>query len=642
MPLSKPEFKNIKDVYDAVKGKWGALGAQDQEMQGLIDGTYHVPHPHPEGIENFDPEKSIIRSGWTKRHLRAFTAMFAEKPVAHHKPGIGAALKLLSEKIEGFLNTLPWAIEAGYGAFWTPAVENCGEFGRGWVEVLPKRKRWIGDPDYPRKGKGNDPETGGPIPANEGTDAYKKRRELWKKEALPPISIRSIPADSVYAIVTESYRVLKAVRYVVITLAEAAARWPEQFEEAYNDPENNDPTDEVKVYEYVDEEWYAQAAEYKEIQTLFPRTATLDSRYQHGMRMCPWVLVEAITRASTDPNKRWVPYLLEAKDVGINIDSLLTTKAINVQTHPMSLPVIESPDKAADPEKTHEVIKLSPPMALLLYGGAKLHIEGFPDLSPELESLMDRLQMAMDRSLPDVGAEIAEGSSGVAWNWRLRGQERERDMAVVLDNLSLSARRIFQAILRAIQSRWINETVYIGRETKEGTKTERLSPKDIVGQVNRIEATVKTSTIIDRNQDLGAMKMAVEEPLKLGRRWAGEHIGRIENIEEVLEESLLEELEFSDQCKGILLKRMLERADYLEQQGAATPPSQVVDAMGMIPEAAQLAVQRVMGTLPPMQGLGTTGVPEGAHPTTMLQTGVPGRGGPKPTAPGPGQAEVMP
>lgn len=625
MPLSKPEFKNIKNVYEAVKSKWGSLGAQDEEMQGLFDMTYHVPHPEPEGIENFDAEKSIIRSGWTKRHIRAFVAMFAEKPVAHHKPGIGAALKRLSEKIEGFLNALPSAIEAKYGAYWTPAVENCGIFGRGWVEVLPKRKRWVEDPDYPRKGEGTDPETGAPIPENESTKAFRARRKKWKKETLPPISIRCIPADSVYAIVTEAFRVLQAVRHVTISLAEAAVRWPEKFEEASNDREN-DPTDEVKCYEYVDEEWCAQAAEYKDIQEL------VQEPYKHHMKMCPWVLVEALTTASTDPNKRWVPYLLEAKDVGINIDSLLTKKAINTQVWPMPLPVISLPEKAAEPEKAFEFLNLSPPQALVLYGGGNLDIKGFPDLSPEAETLMERLQQARDRSLPDVGSEIAEGASGVAWNWRLRGQERERDMAVVVDNLSLSARRIFQAILRAIQSRWIDETVYIGRETKEGTRTERLSPKDIVGQVNRIEATVKTSTIIDRNQDLGAMKMAVE--LGLGKRWSGEHIAKIENIEEVLEEALLEELEFSDQCKGILLKRMLEEADYLEQQGAATPPSQVVDAMGMIPPSAQLAVQRVAG----MQGLAATGVPEEAHPNAMLRTGVPGTGGANPASPIPGGA----
>jgi len=637
MPLSKPEFKNIKDLHETVSSKWSALHAQDEEMQRLFDMTYAVPYPEPPGIENFDASQSVIRSGWTKRAIRSFVALFAEKPVAHHKPGVGAALKKLSEKIEGFLNTLPWAIEAMYGAFWSPTIENCGNFGRGWVEVLPKRQRWVGDPDYPRKGKGTDPETGEPIPANEGSDAYKARYEKWKKEALPPISIRSIPADSVKAIITEGFRVLQAVRYVEISLAEAAVRWPEQFEAAYNDPARNDPTDEVKCYEYVDEEWCAQAAEYKEVQEL------VQQPYRHHMRMCPWVLVEGLTTASTDPNKRWVPWLLEAKDVGINIDSQLTKKAINTQVWPMPQPHIKvRGPKPEGLEKGYEVITLSPPQALVTYDDSDFKIEPFPDLSPEAETLLDRLERAKDRSLPDVGSEIAEGGSdAAAWTWRLRGQERERDMAVVVNNLSLSAKRIFQAILRAIQSRWINETVYIGRETKEGTRTERLSPKDIVGQVNRIEATVKTSTIIDRNQDLGAMKMAVEEPLKLGRRWAGENIGRIENIEEVLEEALLEELEFSDECKGLLLQRMLEEADLLERQEAAVPMSQLAAEMHLLPPSAQLAVQRMTG-MPPMQGLGTTGIPEGAHPVSMTRTGVPATGGPKPTAGGPGEAEVIP
>lgn len=140
------------------------------------------------------------------------------------------------------------------------------------------------------------------------------------------------------------------------------------------------------------------------------------------------------------------------------------------------------------------------------------------------------------------------------------------------------------------------------------------------------------------------MKMAVEEPLKLGRRWAGEKIGRIENIEEVLEEALLEEMEFSDQCKSLLLTGMLEEADLLQRQEAAVPGGQLAAEMGMIPPSAQLAVQQMLGGggLPPMQGLGATGVPQGAHPTTMAQTGRPATGGPKPTSPIPGGAEVIP
>lgn len=633
--MPKPSFDDIKDLYDAIKSDWGDLEAQDKDMQSLFDMTYLVPHPEPE-IEGFDASKSIIRSGWTTDGIEGFVALFAEKPVASHEPGVGAIHRRLSERLEAMLNTLPWALEAVHGAFWSPAVENCGNFGRGWVETLPKRKRWVGDPDYPQKGKGTDPETGKEIPKNEKEAAYKTRREKWKKDILPPVSIRNIPADSVYAIVTEQYRVLKAVRYAEITLAQAYAMWPDKFGEAYNDPANK-PTDEVKCYEYVDEEWCAQAAEYEDIKEL------VSQPWPHHMGVCPWSLVEGLTTASTDPNKRWVPWLRKAKDVGIEIDSILTTKAINIQTHPMPQPVIEIPGPNPDsPEKSYELIELSPPKAVILYDGATMHIEGFPDLSPEAETLLEQLNRAKDRLLPDVGAEIAEGSAGPAWNWRLRGQERERDMAVVVDNLSLSAKRIFQNILRALLSKWINETVYIGTEGKEGRKTEQLGPKDIVGQINRINATVKTSTLIDRNQDLGAMKMAVEEPLKLGRRWSGENIGHIENIEEVLEEALLEELEFSDEFKNLLLEAMLEEADLLKQQEAAVPPNQLVSQMGLLPPSAQLAAQRVMGTMPGMQGLGASGVPQGGHPTTMTRSGVAGTGGAKPTSPLPGGAEVIP
>lgn len=630
MPLSKPEFEDIKKLYDALKGDWSELHAQDEEMLKLWDMTYDVPHAEP-AIENFTPK--IIRSGWTRRAIKAFVSLF-DKPTFRHSPGIGAPSHRISERIEGFLNAFLWAVEARFGAFWKPSVEDAGKLGRGWVEVLPKRKRWAESESYPRKGKGTDPNTGKPVPENEGEEAYKKRREQWKKEELAPISIRHLSSESVKALITERYRVLRAVRYVEVSLAEAASRWPEHFKEHEANTEN-DPTDTVECYEYVDEEWVAQAASYKEFGTLLK-----PGPYRHHMKICPWVLIEALTTSSSEPAKRWEPLLLEIKDVGIQIDALLTKKASQIQMWPFPLPVIEDPNlNSTTPEKGWETLKISPPDALLLYGGKKLHIEGFQGYEPQTTELLEELHMAKDRSLPDVGSEIAEGaSSTAAWTWRLRGDMQERDMKSVADNLSLSAKRIGQAVLRAIQSRWIDETVYIGKEGEEGVQPERLSPKDIEGQVDRIDATVKSSKITDRNSDLGAMKMAVEEPLKMGRRFAFEHYGDIENAQEVIDESLLEEIEFSQPMIQQLAMDIMERADILEQRESRVPPGEVARLMPLMPPGVQAAVRNVQ-----MQGLGASGVPLGAHPNTLTRTGAQtAMGGPKPTAPGPGEAEVMP
>jgi hypothetical protein len=628
MALPKPDFAAIKNVYDAVKSKWSKLDEQDSEMLALWNMTYPVPHCEPE-IENYEPK--VIRSGWTRRAIKTFKTLFG-KPVFRHEPGIGTAKHRLSEKIEDFLNTLPWAIEAAYGAFWDPAVEDVGKVGRGWVEVLPKRKRWLDDPDYPQQGKGNDHRTGEPVAANEGKDAYDARREHWKKDMLPAISIRHLPSHGVYAIITEGYHVLQAVRYVTISLAEAAQKWPKYFQEAYN-AEDSDPTDEVACYEYMDTEWAAQAAEYKETGEL------IQPPYRHGMRMCPWVLIEGLTTASTDPNERWEPYLLEVKDVGIAMDAQLTRKAMITETYPMPLPVIEDPAAAPEGiEKGWETIELKPPQALVLYGGKTMHIENWGGWEPEAEYLWDKLEAARERSLPDVGAQIAEGSSGTpAWTWRLRGQMQERDMRCVADNLSLGAKRVGQAMLRAVQSRWINETVYVGKETEEGTQPRGLSPKEIEGQINRIEASIKSTKLIDRNQNLGAMKMAID--MGLGKRWALQEIGEYENPEEILEEALLEEVEFSDPMKQELLADIMERADIIEARESVVPPEQVASLLPFMPPGVQAAVGNVQGGggLPPMGGLGTTGVPQGASATALTRTGVPATGGASPFAPGPGE-----
>jgi len=627
--MKKPELSDIKDLYETLKSEYGDLMAQDIEMAALDAMTYDVPHCEPD-IANYTPH--VIRSGWTRHAIKAMVALFP-RPEYRHMAGMGTTNQRLSEDIEAFLNNVPWAIEAKYGAFWTPGVENAGVFGRGWIEVLPKRKRWVSEPDYPKKGKGINPKTGEPVASDEGADAYKVRREEWKKDMLPPVSIRFLPADQVFALVTEQYRVLKAVRYAEITLEEAKTKWPDKFGDV-----EGDPTDAVSVYEYVDEEWVAQGASYSNEDSTTEDFVT--PPWRHGMRVCPWVLMEALTTASTDPNKRWEPWLREAKEVGIAMDAQLTRKAMITEIWPMPQPHLNLKASAPDGvEKGYEMMELAPPKTLVTYDDAQFQIHPWSQSEPGAEELWAKLREAMDRALPNVGSEIAEGSSGTpAWTWRLRGQMLDRDMKTVADNLSLSAKRVGQTFLRALLSQWINEPVYFGHKTKEGSRVIKLNPKeDIAGQVNRIEATVRASKLIDRNSNLGAMKLAVD--MGLGKRWALQELGEYENPQEILDEAEFEAVEYSEPMRQQRILDIMKRADLLQAQDNTVSPAEVQRLGPLMPPGIQAALG-----LPSMTGLGTTGIPQGAAPTTLTRTGVgtPQQGGPTPFAPGPGEAEVVP
>jgi len=632
--MKKPELSDITDLYDTLKSEYSELSAQDIEMAALDAMTYDVPHCEPD-IANYTPH--MIRSGWTRHAIKAMVALFP-KPEYRHMAGMGATNQRLSEDIEAFLNNVPWAIEANYGAFWVPTVENCGVFGRGWVEVLPKRKRWIGEPDYPRKGKGTDPKTGDPVASDEGAEAYKARREEWKKDMLPPVSIRFLPSDQVFGLVTEQYRVLQAVRYSEITLAEAGQKWPDKFGDV-----DGDPTDPVSCFEYVDEQWAAQSASYQGKGEEGLTTEDFVTKpWLHGMRMCPWVLVEALTTASTDPNKRWEPWLREAKEVGIAMDAQLTRRAMITEIWPMPQPHLNQ--KAPAPEgieKGWEMIELSPPKTLVTYGDATFQIHPWSQSEPGAEELWAKLREAMDRALPNVGSEIAEGSSGTpAWTWRLRGQMLDRDMKTVADNLSLSAKRIGQAFMRALLSHWINEPVYFGHKTEKGARVIKLNPKeDIAGQVNRIEATVRASKLIDRNSNLGAMKLAID--MGLGKRWALEELGEYPNPQEILDEAELEAVEYSEPMRQQRILDIMKRADLLQAREATMSPEGVQQLLGLGLPGVNAAIQG--GQLPPMGGLGASGIPMGAAPQTIERTGVEtAQGGPTPFAPGPGEAAVIP
>jgi hypothetical protein len=360
------------------------------------------------------------------------------------------------------------------------------------------------------------------------------------------------------------------------------------------------------------------------------------------MQTCPWVLVEALTTASTDPNKRWEPWLREAKEVGIAMDAQLTRKAMISEIWPMPQPhfQIKGP-KPDELEKGYEFIELSPPQALVTYDDTQFMIHPWSQSEPGAEELWEKLREFMDRSLPNVGSEIAEGSSGTpAWTWRLRGQMLDRDMKTCADNLSLSAKRIGQAFLRALLSHWVNETVYFGHKTKEGSRVIKLNPDQIAGQVNRIEATVKASKLIDRNSNLGAMKLAID--LGLGTEWALEELGEYPNPREILDRAMLERIENSEPMQQQLIMDVMKRADLLQAQEATMSPEGVQRLLGLGLPGVNAALAP-MGGLPPMGGLGAGGVPQGASFNALTRTGVgTAQGGSTPYAPGPGEAEVIP
>jgi hypothetical protein len=613
---SKPTFPQIKELHETISNSWSGRIALDKEMNELHEMTYEVRAPSPE-IENYTPR--VIRSGWTRHAIKSFKAMFADKPVFRHEPGIGTASHRQSEKIEGFLNELPWALEAKYGTFWPEAVEDVGKLGRAWVEVLPLRQRWSKSDDYPRQDE------------EESEDDYDGRRDDWKKNQLPPISIRHLPADGVRAIVTERYTVLQAVRKVTISLADAARRWPKTFQ-PFLDAKDK-PTAEVICWEYADTEWCAWAAEYKSTGEL------VGTPFKHGMKMCPWVLVEGITTASSDPTKRWEPMLFDSRDVGVAMDAQLTRKAMICEIWPLPFPVIKTNEERPLPGVPKAApIEIKPPQPLFLYSEDEFQMANWQGAEPEAENLWEKLDAARDRLLPDVGSDIATGATDTAaWTWRLRGQLAERDMKPVADNLSLGAKRIAQAECAAIMSPWIGETVYIRRKGEKGMQAIGIGPEDLKGQMNNIHAVAKISNVMDRNSDIAAARMALEPPLEMPWRWTVETILRVENPQELWDEKLLEKVERSPEYEAMLTRDVMERADMLSAEEAAATPDQIAQYLPQLSPAGQAAASQALGGIP---GVGAGGAPVGAAPQSILRTGQTTltQPGPNPAAPGPGEA----
>lgn len=631
LPIPTPE--TIKELHKTLDLDWGTLHEQDKRMLSYFDLTYDVPYPEPD-VDNF--EVQIIRGGWSRHAIKEHKAMFSSKPVFTHGSGRSITAHHLSESIEKFLNTLPWAIEAEYGPFWDPILEDVFKLGRGWCDVRPVRRRWVEDESYPQRGKGKMPD-GMEVDPNETFDEYDGRLDRWKKDQLPPISIRHLPAEHVVAVLTERYHVVMAVRKVTVSLADAARRWPERFEKELND-KNNKPNEDVVLFEYVDQYWCAILAEFKS------SSGFIGDPWPHDMGMCPWVLVEGLTTASSDPAKRWEPVLLNAEQVAVPMDSQLTRKNMITQLWPLPQPVIEDPDEAPDDvKKGREFLELKPPKALVLYGGKKFRIENWQGAEPEAENLWQKLERSMDRLLPDVGAEIAEGGTNTAaWTWRLRGQIAERDLKPVADNLSLSAKRIGQAVCRCVQSMWIHQKVYVRRKSGGGSEVIGIGPKELEGEVHSINATTKITNIVDRNSDIGAARLALQEPLSLPWRWVIENILRLENPQELRDEWFWEQIEMGPEYIQQLKMQVFQRSKILRQQQSEMPMDELAQIMPLLSPGAQAAIRRLQ--VEGVEGVGSSGLPEGAAPETIERTGVgtANQPGPKPQAETPGGAMPVP
>ncbi len=606
----KPSAVKIRDLKTSLEKAWGGQIQDDKNATELVEQTYEVDTPNPQ-ITDWKPVK--YHSGTAPEAIQRYNGLLGQRPACTVDPGWGAGAEERADDAEKFLNLLPWLIEREFGLFWEPNGDDQRRLGRGWIEVLPHPDRWSADRGYPVKGEGEG------VRKNEGDKAYNERNKKWRKQvALPPISIRHLPADDVYVVISPEFGIIEYVQKMTLTVSEVLNRWGDELPKL-KAKKDRDSTEEIEVVKYGNDEWIAYWIDSGE-------EGEIAKTFEHGMRVVPLAYTPGLTRPKRKNGKLWRSILADSGDSIKMRDELRTRQATAIKMFPLPQLVITT-DMPSGKESDKPTITMDPRKPIVLWKNETAAFAQPTGQLAEAESLDTKVTEQLERNLiPDVNRGMSGSSETPAWSVRQQLEQTDTVLMPFMEKLALGAERMWVLVCRAIMSPWIGETVYVRIKGRKGMTSIGMGPDEAAEAMNNIHATITRKQTIDRNQDLVAMKAAYE----LGFPWVWcvqTYIG-VENAQELKDRRMLEDIENAPPLVDQTVENVLRKAGLLRAQRAAMPPDQMMARMGNISPEWQQTIGQAVGTdrtaSAPTQQMVKTGATTREIPGAKPVSAVPG------------------
>jgi hypothetical protein len=509
-------------------------------------------------------------------------------------------LKAYAEELEAATQEI-WKLSGAWLA-WLRSIRDVVDIGRGWLLIHPLPELWKGL-NFQQGEKESDKE-------------FTDRLNELKLGAFPIIGQHLDVRD------TWPTFTLKRELDQVVELREMTAR---QLEEAYDSRFGLDKdTDKVKVIVYADHTHMRTViAKHGGVGAFGVSVGTIPAEdaippWEHGMKMNPYVLMEAPPLSENDEGVVWEGSVAALRHLIPEMDGALTDlrhsgrKSARAQ-RVFSLDLEERRASMPDAKSNADLISFTPDGDIVMNLKEAITLLGTPPANPD-----NQLFMGIARSFTQENAirpsllGISENASESGIEYNTKSQIAQNDFGPAIDFLSEAAENVARHFIAALIS--FSETFKdIGVEddkiplsfvnSKGISQKIDLKASDLKGWDRRLQAKIEAQIPVNANQQIVTARLAAH-PVDgiMSMETAMELYTPIANpLEEMRKRDL-------DKIRAALVEQRVQAAQQIAQQIASTPANADILAQDFaaqpesVKQGIQIAAQAQGQTVPEARG----------------------------------------
>ena len=503
-----------------------------------------------------------------------------------------------SEKLETALLGI-WKLSQGISNVWLDMVYDFCWAGRGFSKIYPVPALW-GEGQY----------------EDEKDEDFLERIKQLKEDTFP-IVWRSVPVENTWPTFNIRGELDQVVEISQLRVRDVRRHYSLELKDKAADSM-------IKVIDYADSEYTCCIIDDEKVR-----------EWEHGMGVCPYVMMQAPRGAPRGTNIHWTGALYHSRNVLTELDGLLTDIRYNVKRASRSQPVLQlnldargvTPEKRGKPD----VIKFKPLEPIVLDIDEKVY-----ELEPartnvdayRLVEIFTGLTREVGFSAVLMGILQSGSESGILYNTAAQFAQKQFGPAIIqLEKAAVDVGRKFFAALRSFADE--DEAIPILFTHANGiTRRIAITPNDTLGWDRTLQARIDLAIPINESSDFTNARLLTDpaNPL-LSYETVAARLLHIENAQEE-----------EDKILGTQIRRALWPAliQIVQEQGlqlAQQPSGELGGMFGELDPGIQQAIasysQAQGQPLPPeianmargMANTARTGMGQGLSSTVASQLG---------------------
>ena len=548
--LPRPTGKSVRDLHERLVREWGPCLKLNGEFRELIFASNKIETLEESPDRNMTPLE--IHSGRAGGIIEHANGLIMAMPSFHAEPPTQTTEDTREAESVERASARLFERELLANDFWPSVGRDILSYGRAFLKAMLSMSEWTAQAGYPVRGE------------KEGAKEYLERIRRWKSsEGKFPFIIQHVPALSILPMLDNKDNVLATIEEKFVSARILADDMGSEVVGELLKRHSLKWYDQLPVIEYIDSEWvgyFLAGTEPADRSAETPQQISARNylplrAWKHGLGKHPVVMIPGMQTGEREYVKRWKSFLTDGRDALELYDFLLSRLATMVWVYYLPSYVWRLAGQTTMFKgKDRPVQEINLGGVTTLYSDEELTVLPIPSGLPDALTLLSQADDIIQRhTLEDVLFGRVAGAAP-AFQVNLRINVAKSKLTPIAQHLARGITNIMELFFRGVEQ--LGEAVPIGGETITTSMARKYR--------NRVTASIEPKSPIDRNQDIGAAKMALEFGLPWD--WICEHILDIEDPATLRLLSDIREIEESDLMKQRLLRDALEQLELLVEE----------------------------------------------------------------------------